>query len=102
MSQAGPSQPEQPDDGTRALLHAGGWMLLAGIVMALLTATVFGGISRQGPHTNAGWLSLMVALMCLPFGLMLFTLGAAKWFRNRRIARQRRLDCQGNRRGSHS
>ena len=64
------------------------WMLLAGVAAALLTATVFGGISRQGPHTNAGWLSLMAALMCLPFGLMLFTLGAAKWLRNRRLARQ--------------
>lgn len=63
-------------------------MLVAGILTALLTATVFGGISRQGPHTNAGWLSLMVAMMCLPFGLMLFALGAAKWFRNRRIARR--------------
>ena len=64
-------------------------MLLAGILAALLTATVFGGISRHGPHTNAGWLSLMVAMMCLPFGLMLFALGAAKWFRNRRLTRSR-------------
>jgi hypothetical protein len=63
-------------------------MLLAGILAALLTAAVFGGISRQGPHTNTGWLSLMVAMMCLPFGLMLFALGAAKWFRNRRMARR--------------
>jgi len=78
----------QPDDGTRALLRTGGWMLVAGVVAALLSATVFGGIGRQGPHTNAGWLSLMFALMCLPFGLMLFSLGAAKWFRNRRLGRQ--------------
>jgi hypothetical protein len=63
-------------------------MLIAGALAALLTATLFGGISRQGPHTNAGWLSLMFALMCLPFGLMLFALGAAKWFRNRSIARR--------------
>lgn len=63
-------------------------MLVAGAIAALLTATVFGGISRQGPHSNAGWLLLMVAMSCLPFGLMLFTLGAAKWFRNRRLARQ--------------
>jgi hypothetical protein len=79
---------EANDDGTRSLLRTGGWMLVAGVAAALLTATVFGGISRQGPHTNAGWLSLMAALMCLPFGLMLFTLGAAKWLRNRRLARQ--------------
>jgi hypothetical protein len=75
----------EPDDGTRALLRSGGATLIAGIIAALLTATVFGGISRQGPHTNAGWLSLMVAMMCLPFGLMLFALGAAKWLRNRRL-----------------
>jgi len=76
------------DDGTRSLLRTGSWMLAAGALAALLTATVFGGISRQGPHTNAGWLSLMAALMCLPFGLMLFALGAAKWLRNRRLARR--------------
>jgi hypothetical protein len=80
----------QPDDGTRGLLITGIWILMAGMAAAGLAATVFGGISRQGPHTNAGWLSLMVALMCLPFGLMLFGLGAAKWMRNRRLARQAR------------
>lgn len=76
------------DDGTRALLLAGGWTLVAGVLAAALTATVFGGITRQGPHTNAGWLALMVAMMCLPFGLMLFVLGAAKWMRNRRLQRR--------------
>jgi hypothetical protein len=30
----------------------------------------------------------MVAMACLPFGLMLFALGAAKWLRNRRLARE--------------
>ena len=79
--------PFPKDDGTRALLGAGGAILLAGILAAVLTATVFGGIGRQGPHTNAGWLSLMFAMMCLPFGLMLFALGAAKWLRNRRLRR---------------
>ncbi len=64
-------------------------MLVAGLLAALLAATVFGGISRQGPHSNAGWLAVMVAMSCLPFGLMLFALGAAKWFRNRRLARIR-------------
>jgi hypothetical protein len=79
---------EQGGDGTRALLRTGIWTLAAGAVAAVLAATVFGGISRQGPHTNAGWLSLMVAMMCLPFGLMLFGLGFAKWLRNRRLRRQ--------------
>lgn len=84
----GTKSPQLPgDDGTRALLRAGAAILVAGILAALLTATVFGGISRQGPHTNAGWLSLMAAMMCLPFGLMLFALGAAKWLRNRRLRR---------------
>ena len=78
---------EQSDDGTRALLLTGIWTLAAGVVAAVLAATVFGGISRQGPHTNAGWLSLMAAMMCLPFGLMLFALGFAKWLRNRRLRR---------------
>jgi hypothetical protein len=86
---AEPESSRQSDDGTRALLRAGGGMLVAGLLAALLTATVFGGISRQGPHSNAGWLALMVAMSCLPFGLMLFALGAAKWFRNRRLARSR-------------
>jgi hypothetical protein len=80
---------EQSDDGTRTLLRTGIWTLAAGAVAAVLAATVFGGISRQGPHTNAGWLSLMVAMMCLPFGLMLFGLGFAKWLRNRRLRGQR-------------
>ena len=75
---------QQPDDGTAQLLRWGGWTLAAGLVAALLTRTVFGGIGDQGPHTNSGWMSLIVALMCLPFGLMLFLLGAAKWLRNRR------------------
>jgi hypothetical protein len=82
------TQSDSPDDGTRALLRAGGGMLIAGAIAAILTATVFGGISRQGPHSNTGWLLLMVAMSCLPFGLMLFALGAAKWFRNRRLARE--------------
>jgi len=76
------------DDGTRALLQAGSAILAAGVLAAILAATVFGGIGTQGAHTNAGWLSLMVALMCLPFGLMLFALGGAKWLRNRRLRRR--------------
>jgi len=87
MPPARPTHPDPSDDGTRALLRAGLGMLVAGALAALLAATVFGGISRQGPHTNAGWLAIIVALACLPFGLMLFALGAAKWVRNRRLAR---------------
>ena len=89
MPPAPSSQPAPSDDGTRALLRTGSGMLVAGLLAALLTATVFGGITRQGPHTNAGWLSLIVAMACLPFGFMLSALGVAKWFRNRRLARTR-------------
>jgi hypothetical protein len=78
-----------PDDGTVQLLRAGIWILVVGFVAAVLTATVFGGIGVHGPHTNSGWLALLLAMMCLPFGSMLTLLGAAKWLRNRRLARAR-------------
>lgn len=81
------ASPNQGDDGTRALLTTGIWTLVAGAIAAVLAETVLGGIGINGPHTNAGWLALMVALMCLPFGLMLFGLGFAKWLRNRRLRR---------------
>ena len=79
--------PGPPDDGTRELLRWGGWTLAVGLLFAVLAKTVFGGIGEQGPHTNGGWLALIIALMCLPFGCMLFLLGAAKWLRNRRRSR---------------
>ena len=62
-------------------------ILAVGVAAALLTKTVFGGIGEHGPHTNSGWLALIAAMMCLPFGLMLTVLGSAKWLRNRRIAK---------------
>jgi len=74
-------------DGTIQLLRWGATTLLAGVVFAILTKTVFGGIGDQGPHTNAGWLGLIVTMMCLPFGSLLFILGAAKWLRNRRLGK---------------
>ena len=55
----------------------------------LLLLTVLGGYSRLGASTNAGWFALIVALMCIPFGLMLLALGLAKWLRNRRDSRAR-------------
>jgi hypothetical protein len=42
--------------------------------------TAFGGASKQGPHSNGGWLSLMVAIGCLPTGLLTILLGASKYF----------------------
>jgi Na+/serine symporter len=62
-------------------------MVGVGLLSALLLLTVLGGYSRTGASTNAGWFALIVALMCIPFGLMLLTLGLAKWFRNRRESR---------------
>ena len=76
-----------PDDGTRQLLQWGGTMVGAGLLCILLLVTLFGGYSRNGASTNAGWFALIVALMCLPFGALLLTLGVAKWLRNRRLAR---------------
>jgi len=58
-------------------------MVAAGLLAVLLLVTVLGGYSRIGASTNAGWFALIVALMCLPFGLMLLTLGIAKWASNR-------------------
>ena len=77
------------NDGTHALLKTGFWILLASLLSLLLTETLFGGIGIYGARSNAGWLSLMFALMGLPFGLMLLVLGGAKWLRNRRLARGR-------------
>jgi hypothetical protein len=77
-----------PDDGTRPLLHGAFWTLLIGILAALATRFVFGGVGIHGPHTNGGWLSLIVTMMCLPFGCMLLLLGGAKYLRNRRLARR--------------
>ena len=75
---------DQPDDGTRQLLRWGGSMVGTGILAAVLLLTVLGGYSRLGASTNAGWFALIVALMCIPFGLMLLALGLAKWLKNRR------------------
>lgn len=73
------------DDGTRQLLKWGGSMVATGLLCVLLLVTVLGGYSRLGASTNAGWFALIVALMCLPFGALLLTLGIAKWLRNRRL-----------------
>lgn len=56
----------------------------AGLLAALLLVTLLGGFTRTGATTNTGWFALIVALMCLPFGGLLLTLGVAKWLRNRR------------------
>ena len=81
-----PRPPEE--DGTRQLLQWGGSMVGAGLLSALLLVTVLGGFTATGASTNTGWFALIVALMCLPFGGLLLTLGIAKWLRNRSLARR--------------
>lgn len=81
--------PTQPGDGTRQLLQWGSSILGSGILAGILLLTVLGGFSPTGASTNAGWFALIVALACIPFGGLLLALGIAKWFRNRRLARNR-------------
>jgi hypothetical protein len=66
----------QPD--TRKLLTTGAIIFLTGAVSVLLMNMVFGGVTRQGPHTNGGWLCLMLAMGCLPTGVLTLLLGVAK------------------------
>jgi hypothetical protein len=69
---------------TRQLLRTGSAIFLAGAVAALLAETLFGGVARQGPHTNTGWLALMVAMGCLPTGTLTLLLGLAKLIGDRK------------------
>jgi len=71
-------QPSRIQNDTHKLLTTGGAIFGSGALAALLMLTVLGGITRQGPHTNSGWLALMVAMGCLPTGLLTLTLGLAK------------------------
>lgn len=63
---------------TRQLLRTGIAILGCGVMAALLTMTVLGGIGRQGPHTSSGWVALMVAMGCLPTGTLTLALAIAK------------------------
>src|SRR2546430_1165903 len=45
--------------------------------------TVFGGVDRQGPHTNSGWLALVLAMGCLPTGTLTLVLAFTKLFADR-------------------
>ena len=67
----------QPD--TRKLLRTGLLIFGTGVIAAALIFTSFGGITRhQGPHTNLGWLALMLAMGCLPTGFLTLLLAAIK------------------------
>ncbi len=78
-----------PNDGTRQLIQWGSSMVGVGVLAAILLQTLLGGFSPTGASTNTGWFALIIALMCLPFGGLLLTLGIAKWFRNRSLRRSR-------------
>jgi hypothetical protein len=64
-------------------------MLGSGLLAVVLLEAFLGGFSPTGASTNTGWFALIVALMCIPFGGLLLTLGVAKWLHNRRAARRR-------------
>jgi hypothetical protein len=66
----------RPD--TRKLLTTGLSIFSTGVISAALAMTVFGGIGHQGPHTNSGWLALMLAMGCLPTGFLTLLLAFAK------------------------
>jgi hypothetical protein len=67
----------QPD--TRKLVRTGFLIFGTGAIAAALIFTSFGGIARhQGPHTNLGWLALMLAMGCLPTGFLTLLLAAVK------------------------
>jgi hypothetical protein len=74
--------PMQPD--TRKLLRTGLLIFGTGVISVLLIITVFGGIGRQGPHTNSGWLALMLAMGCLPTGTLTLALAFSKLIGDRR------------------
>ena len=69
---------------TRTLLRTGAAIFLTGAIAALLMLTVFGGVSKQGPHTNLGWLALMLAMGCVPTGALTLLLAATKLAGERR------------------
>ena len=72
----------RPD--TRALLRTGSLILATGVAAALSIVLLFGGIGRQGPHTNAGWLALVLAMGCLPTGTLTLVLACIKLLGHRR------------------
>jgi hypothetical protein len=79
---SGDSTVMQPD--TRKIVRTGLGIFLTGAASVLLLFTAFGGITRQGPHTNLGWLALMVAMGCVPTGTLTLMLAVAKLFADRK------------------
>lgn len=63
---------------TRQLLRTGAWIFGTGVAASALMLWVFGGVTHQGPHTNSGWLALILALGCVPTGVLTLLLGLVK------------------------
>lgn len=63
---------------TRTLLRTGLGIFGAGVLASALMLTVLGGVGKQGPHTNGGWLALMLAMGCLPTGTLTLFLAGLK------------------------
>lgn len=84
-----PKRLRSSNDGTRQLLQWGSSMVGAGLLAVVLLQAFLGGFGPTGASTNTGWFALIIALMCIPFGALLLTLGIAKWLRNRRLQREK-------------
>jgi hypothetical protein len=65
---------------TRKILMVGSILIFTGVIAAILMLTVFGGVTHQGPHTNMGWIALIIVMGCLPLGCITVLLGLAKLF----------------------
>jgi hypothetical protein len=63
---------------TRNLLRTGLIIFGTGLLSVLYVRTLGGGIGHQGPHTNSGWLALMLAMGCLPTGFLTLLLAIMK------------------------
>lgn len=63
---------------TQTLLRTGLAIFGTGVLASVLMLTVLGGVGRQGPHTNGGWLALMLAMGCLPTGTLTLFLALLK------------------------
>lgn len=63
---------------TRKILKLGSILIVVGVISAALMLTVCGGVTRQGPHTNSGWIALIVVMGCLPLGCITLLLGLTK------------------------
>lgn len=69
---------------TQTLLRTGIGIFGTGVLASALMFTVLGGVGKQGPHTNGGWLALMLAMGCLPTGSLTLVLAVLKLVGDRR------------------